>query len=39
MRDNGPTVFSSVRNGEGVEEIAMLIEAAWKQSGAPTPAK
>ena len=34
MRDAGPTLFTSVRNNEGVTEVAMLIEAAWKQSGA-----
>lgn len=33
MRDGGPTLFTSVRQNEGVEEVAMLIEAAWKQSG------
>lgn len=34
MRDSGPTLFTSVRNNKGVEEVAALIEAAWKHSGA-----
>lgn len=38
MRDGGPTLFTSVRQNKGVEEVAMLIEAAWKQSGATAQA-
>jgi urease accessory protein len=33
MRDAGPTLFTSIRNNEGVEQVAMLIEGALKQSG------
>ncbi|KAH8921631.1 urease accessory protein UreG [Atractiella rhizophila] len=34
MRDAGPTLFTSVRNNDGVKDVAELIEAAWKASGA-----
>ncbi|WFC93845.1 hypothetical protein MBRA1_000469 [Malassezia brasiliensis] len=34
MRDNGPTVFASVKKGTGVEEIADLILAARRAAGA-----
>lgn len=34
MRDSGPTLFTSVRNGEGVEETVEAILSAWKVSGA-----
>lgn len=37
MRDNGPTVFSSIKSSKGVEDIAELIIASWKSSGAPYP--
>ena len=37
MRDNGPTVFSSIKSSKGVEDIAELIIASWKASGAPYP--
>lgn len=33
MRDGGPTLFTSVRQNEGVEAVAELIEAAWRHSG------
>ncbi|KAI5477808.1 hypothetical protein MNV49_005892 [Pseudohyphozyma bogoriensis] len=29
MRDHGPTLFTSVKLGEGVEQVAELIKAAW----------
>ncbi|BGP35467.1 hypothetical protein JCM10296v2_007305 [Rhodotorula toruloides] len=29
MRDNGPTIFASVKQGEGVEGVAEMILAAW----------
>jgi len=32
MRDSGPTVFTSVRNNDGVMAVADLIEAAWRHS-------
>jgi urease accessory protein len=35
MRDSGPTLFTSVRQNDGVDQVAMLIEAAWRQSGSP----
>lgn len=34
MRDGGPTLFTSVRNGEGVKEVMEGIVGAWKVSGA-----
>lgn len=36
IRDSGPTLFTSVRLGEGVDNVAKLIEAAWRASGAAT---
>lgn len=29
MRDHGPTLFTSVKNNDGVEGVAELIKAAW----------
>lgn len=34
IRDKGPTLFTSVRHNEGVENVASLVEAAWRASGA-----
>lgn len=34
MREGGPTLFTSVRNGEGVSEVMEGIVSAWKVSGA-----
>lgn len=34
MRDAGPTLFTSIKLGQGVQEVADLIEGAWKASGA-----
>jgi urease accessory protein len=34
MRDQGPTVFTAVKHGQGVQEVIDLIIAAWKESGA-----
>lgn len=34
MRDTGPTLFTSVRNGEGVRNVMDAIIGAWKVSGA-----
>lgn len=39
MRDNGPTLFTSVRNGEGVSDIVEAILGAWKVSGADKKSK
>lgn len=29
MRDHGPTLFTCVKSGDGVEGVAELIQAAW----------
>ncbi|MBW0559930.1 hypothetical protein O181_099645 [Austropuccinia psidii MF-1] len=34
MRDGGATIFTSIRNGEGVEGVVSLILSAWECSGA-----
>ena len=34
MRDGGPTLFTSVRNGLGVKEVAEGLLGAWGASGA-----
>lgn len=34
MRDNGPTVFASVKHNKGVDQIKDLILGAWRASGA-----
>ena len=34
MRERGPTLFTSIRNQEGVQEVAEAIIGAWKASGA-----
>lgn len=33
MREGGPTIFASIRHGEGVEEIKEAILSAWRVSG------
>lgn len=35
MRDSGPTIFTSVKQGKGVDEIIELILSAWKVAGRP----
>jgi urease accessory protein len=35
MRGEGPTIFASVKNNDGVEAVVDLILAAWKAAGAP----
>lgn len=35
MRGDGPTVFTSVREGKGVEHVINLVLAAWRQAGSP----
>lgn len=35
MRGDGPTLFTSIKNGTGLEDIATLILAAWRTSGSP----
>jgi urease accessory protein len=34
MREGGPTIFASVRHGDGVAEIKEAILGAWRASGA-----
>ncbi|KAG8985813.1 hypothetical protein FRB90_004449 [Tulasnella sp. 427] len=34
MRDNGPTLFTSVKQGKGVDDVVDLILNAWRASGA-----
>ena len=35
MRGDGPTIFCSVKEGKGVEDVANLILAAWGTAGKP----
>lgn len=35
MRGDGPTVFTSVKEGKGVEDVVDLILAAWRTAGSP----
>ncbi|KZP06103.1 urease accessory protein ureG [Athelia psychrophila] len=35
MRGDGPTIFTSVRQGTGVEDVVGLILGAWKGAGSP----
>ena len=35
MRGDGPTIFCSVKEGKGVEDVANLILAAWRTAGSP----
>ena len=35
MRGDGPTIFCSVKEGKGVEDVANLILAAWRSAGSP----
>ena len=35
MRGDGPTIFTSIKEGTGVDDIADLILAAWKAAGSP----
>lgn len=35
MRGDGPTLFTSIRNGEGVSDVVNLILAAWRSAGSP----
>lgn len=34
MRESGPTLFTSVRQGEGVQDVIDAIIGAWRVSGA-----
>lgn len=35
MRGDGPTIFSSVKSGLGVDDVGDLILAAWRTAGSP----
>ena len=35
MRGDGPTIFTSVREGKGVDDVVRLILAAWRFAGSP----
>ncbi|KAH9179070.1 urease accessory protein UreG [Lactarius sanguifluus] len=35
MRGDGPTIFCSVKEGKGIEEVVNLILAAWRTAGNP----
>ncbi|KAI0372214.1 urease accessory protein UreG [Pilatotrama ljubarskyi] len=35
MRGDGPTVFTSVKQGKGVDDVVDLILAAWRTAGSP----
>jgi urease accessory protein len=35
MRGDGPTIFSSVREGKGVDDVVTLVLAAWRTAGSP----
>ena len=35
MRGDGPTLFTSVRQGTGVDDVVSLILAAWRAAGSP----
>ena len=35
MRGDGPTVFTSVKQSKGVNDVVELILAAWRTAGSP----
>jgi hypothetical protein len=35
MRGDGPTVFASVKEGKGVDDVVQLVLAAWRSAGCP----
>ena len=39
MRGDGPTVFTSVREDKGVDDVVGLILAAWRSAGSPGKAE
>lgn len=39
MRGDGPTVFTSIKEGKGVEDVISLILAAWRTAGSPGKAE
>ena len=39
MRGDGPTVFTSVKQDKGVDDVVDLILAAWRTAGSPGKAE
>jgi urease accessory protein len=35
MRGDGPTIFTSVKQDTGVDDVVSLILAAWRTAGSP----
>lgn len=35
MRGDGPTLFTSVREGKGVDDVISLVLGGWKTAGSP----
>jgi len=35
MRGDGPTIFASVREGKGAEDVVGLVLGAWRAAGSP----
>jgi len=35
MRGDGPTIFTSIKEGTGVEEVIDLVLSSWKAAGSP----
>ncbi len=35
MRGDGPTVFTSIKEGKGVADVVRLVLEAWKIAGSP----
>jgi len=35
MRGDGPTIFTSIKEGTGVEDVIDLVLGSWKAAGSP----
>jgi len=35
MRGDGPTIFTSIKEGTGVEDVIDLVLSSWKAAGSP----
>lgn len=35
MRGNGPTIFTSIKEGTGVEDVIDLVLSSWKAADSP----
>lgn len=35
MRGDGPTIFTSIKEGTGFEDVVQLILGAWRTAGSP----